>query len=268
MNKAQIFFTFREPHTLETLINQIGNSNINFQQKIISYATYKSQSFIKYHNKYLDVHNCQIFTLPQYLPRYIFVLINTKTNTNHPYLLFFNLDDIYITFLIPFGGDFKQADNITYWASLNEANKIELTAIYILLEKTIYIRKLGIIESRQFSLINCSNISNCIKKMREIDNMRIGVGEKQELRARYSEYYLHKAIDFLKYYFSLLENKNFDEAELFLKGGDSKHFGKQRLNTFFKNTKSIIGHLEIFISIYKLYHETRSMLFGKIRRNN
>jgi len=260
MNKAQLFFTFRESSTLESTINQISGT-ADYSQKIISYSTTKGQQFIKFHNKYLDVRDCQLFTLQQYLPRYIFVLIQTKTNTNHPYLLFFNLDDIYITFIIPFGGDYKQADSSTYWGALDEANQIELTAIYILLEKTIYIRKLGIVDSRQFSLINCSNISNCIKKMREIDNMRVSVSEKQELRARYSEYYLHKAIDFLKYYFDLLENKNFDEAQLFLKGGDSKHFGKQRLNTFFKNTKSIIGHLEIFISIYELYHEARMMLF-------
>jgi hypothetical protein len=260
MNKAQIFFTFRESSTLESTINQIPGT-ADYSQKIISYSTTKGQQFVKFHNKYLDVRDCQLFTLQQYLPRYIFVLIQTKTNTNHPYLLFFNLDDIYITFLIPFGGDYKQADSSTYWGALDEANQIELTAIYILLEKTIYIRKLGIVDSRQFSLINCSNISNCIKKMREIDKMRVGASEKQELRARYSEYYLHKAIDFLKYYFDLLENKNFDEAQLFLKGGDSKHFGKQRLNTFFKNTKSIIGHLEIFISIYELYHESRMMLF-------
>lgn len=260
MNKAQIFFTFREPSTLESIINNVAGS-ADYSQKIITYATTKGQQFVKYHNKYLDVKDCQIFTLQQYLPRYIFVLIQTKTNTNHPYLLFFNLEDIYLTFLIPFGGDYKQADSSTYWGALGECNKVELSAIYILLEKTIYIRKLGIVESRQFSLINCSNITNCIKKIREIEKMRASAAEKQELKARYSEYYLHKAIDFLKYYFDLLENKDYDEATLFLKGGDSKHFGKQRLNTFFKNTKSIIGHLEIFISIYELFHEARMMLF-------
>jgi hypothetical protein len=260
MNKAQIFFTFRESSTLELVINNISGIS-NYSQKIISYSTTKSQQFIKYHNKYLDVKDCQIFTLQQYLPNYIFVLIQTKTNTNHPYLLFFNLDDIYITFLIPFGGDYKQADNSTYWGALDETNKVELSAIYILLEKTIYTRKLGIIDSRQFSLINCSNITNCIKKIREINKMRVSITEKQELTARYNEYYLHKAIDFLKYYFDLLENKDYDEATLFLKGGDKSHFGKQRLNTFFKNTKSIIGHLEIFISIYQLFHEARMILF-------
>lgn len=261
MNKSQLFFTFREPGTLETIINQTQTLS-DYSQKIIAYSTIKGQQFVKFHNKYLDVRDCQLFTLQQYLPRYIFVLIQTKTNTNHPYLLFFNLDDIYITFLIPFGGEFKQGDYSTYQGAIDEANRIELTAIYILLEKTIYIRKLGIVDSRQFSLINCANISNCIKKIREIEKMKISSSAKQELKAKYNEYYLHKAIDFLKYYFDLLETRNFDEALLFLRGGDSKHFGKQRLNTFFKNTKSIIGHLEIFISIYELYHNAKQTLMS------
>jgi hypothetical protein len=260
MNKAQIFFTFREISTLESVINTISNNN-DYSKKIMLYSTIKSQQFVKYHNKYMDVKECQIFTLQQYLPRYIFVLIKTKTNVNHPYLLFFNLDDIYITFLIPFGGDYKQVDNNTYLGALDESNKEELFAIYILLEKTLHIRKLGIIDSKQFSLINCSNITNCIKKIREIEKMHLSNLEKQKLKNQYSEYYLHKAIDFLKYYFELLENKNFNEAILFLKGGDETYFGKQRLNTFFKNTKSIIGHLEIFISIYELLHQTKLILF-------
>ena len=97
--------------------------------------------------------------------------------------------------------------------------------------------------------------------MHEIDKMHISQSEKQILKYKYNEAYLHKAIDFLSYYFNLLDNKDYDEALLFLKGGDSNHFGKQRLNTFFKNNKSIIGHLEIFITLYELYNETKNKLF-------
>jgi hypothetical protein len=145
----------------------------------------------------------------------------------------------------------------TYFGAIDESNLVELTAILVLLEKTIYIRKLGIVDSKQFSLVNCSNISNCVKKIHEIDKMRISVLEKQNLKNKYNEYYLYKAVEFLKYYFDLLDTRNFNEALLFLKGGDSKHFGKQRLNTFFKNTQTIIGHLEIFISLYELYYTTK-----------
>jgi len=260
MNKSQIFFKFREPVNLYNIINQITITN-DYLKKIEIYLYNKAQQFVKYHNQNLDVKEFQIYTMP-YLSRYIFALIITKTNSNHPYLVYFNLDDIIITFLIPFGGDSKQADSSTYYGALYESDIAEKTAILILPEKTILIRKLGIIDSKQFSLINCSNISNCIIKMREIDKMRISLSEKQSLKNKYNEYYLHKAIDFLKYYFTLLDNKKFDDAILFLKG-NNKLFGKQRLNTFFKNTKSIIGHLEIFISLYELYHETKDSIFTK-----
>ena len=255
MNKAQIFFTFRETAKIESIINQITETN-EYSKKIELYMATKSQQFIKYHNKSLDVRQCQFYTMP-YLPRYLFATVYTKTNTNHPYLLFFNLDDIFLTFLIPFGGDYKQADMRTYNGAINESNLVELTAILVLLEKTIYVRKLGIVDSKQFSLVSCSNISNCVKKMHEIDKLKVSAAEKQSLKNKYNEYYLYKAVEFLKYYFDLLDTKNFDEAMLFLKGGDSEHFGKQRLNTFFKNNKSIIGHLEIFISLYELYYATK-----------
>ena len=50
--------------------------------------------------------------------------------------------------------------------------------------------------------------------MHEIDKMRVTLSEKQALKNKYNEYYLHKAIDFLKYYFTLLDNKKFDDDNL------------------------------------------------------
>ena len=91
---------------------------------------------------------------------------------------------------------------------------------------------------------------------------RIPEQEKQNVLSKYNEYYLNRAVGLLKIYFNLLESKNFEEAYLFLKGNNSKkYFGKERLNTFFKNTKSIIGHLEIFITLYELFFKVRMKLF-------
>jgi hypothetical protein len=154
----------------------------------------------------------------------------------------------------------KQADIDVYQSVIPECNIAELEAIYLLLDKTIYIRKKGILDSRQFSLLDCSNISNCQKKMQEINKMQIGTTEKQELKAQYENAYLHKALDFLKYYFDLLSSKEYDEAWEFLKGNRGKYQGRQRLNTFFKNTRSIIGHLEIFVSLYEIFHMARERL--------
>jgi uncharacterized protein (DUF1499 family) len=264
MNKSQIFFTFTEHSKLEKVISSIPGDD--FTIKIRKYMTVRAQQFINHHNKNLEYKDFEIYR-NEFLPsnmknKYLFAIILTKTNYNHPYLMFLNLDDNYITFLIPFGKDSKQADIEIFESAIEESNLAELTALYTLLDRTINIRKKGILNSKQFSLTECSNISNCIKKYHEIDKMNINPNDKLELKTRYREFYQDKALDFLIYYFKLLNNKQYDEAWEFLKGDNGKYSGKQRLNTFFKNTKSIIGHLEIFITLHEVFHSIRKKLFG------
>ena len=242
MNKSNIFFQFKEDSNIQKQIFNTGNKHDSFQYKLEQYVASKAYYFIKYHNPSLDFKSYDIYQYPQ-SPNIIFVLIITKTNLNHPYMMFLNMDDVYITFLIPFGKEQKQADINSYYYAINEASNIEKMAIYLLIEKTIIIRKKGIIESDQFSLIQCSNISNCVRRYHEIDKMHINNSEKIKLKEKTQEFYLHKAIEFIKTFFILLDTQNYDEAYNFLKGNYSNYFGKQRLNTFFKNTKSIIGHL-------------------------
>lgn len=261
MYKSKIFYQYREKEIIQNIILKTGNETDSYHTKIEKYVTTKAYQFIKFHNPILEFKSYDIYSLPQ-LPKIIYVLVLTKTNTNHPYLLYLSLEDIYLTFLIPFGKERKQADSDIYYSALDECDLVEKMAMYILIEKSIMIRKRGILESDQFSLIQCSNITNCSKRYHEIDKMNITNSEKQKFKDIAREFYLHKAIEFLQYYFALLDNKEYDEAYEFLKGDDGKYFNKQRLNTFFKNTKAIIGHLEIFISLYELYFTAREKLFG------
>lgn len=264
MNKNKIFIRFQEPIKISKVIENINipiKKPYNYNEKVQAYMTMKASQFIQYHNKSLAFDKYEIYKLP-FLPKYIFIVISTKTNTNHPYLLFVNLDDKYLNFLIPFGKEKKQADINDYINAIDECIIPELLAIYILIEKSIYIRKTGVLISNQFKLLNCNNITNCVKHRNIIMKKRIPEKEKQNLLNKYNEYYLNKAVELLKIYFNLLESKNFEEAYLFLKGNNSKkYFGKERLNTFFKNTKSIIGHLEIFITLYELFFKVRMKLF-------
>jgi hypothetical protein len=264
MNKDKIFIRFQEPIKISKAITNINIQNKTTQkynEKVQAYMTIKANQFIQYHNKALAFDKYEIYTLP-YLPKYIFIVITTKTNTNHPYLLFVNLDDKYLNFLIPFGKEKKQADIDDYAEAIDECTIPELLAIYILIEKSIYIRKTGVLISDQFKLLNCNNITNCVKHRNIIMKKRIPEQEKQNILSKYNEYYLNRAVGLLKIYFNLLESKNFEEAYLFLKGNNSKkYFGKERLNTFFKNTKSIMGHLEIFITLYELFFKVRMKLF-------
>ena len=239
MNKSQIFISFQEARPILDVVNQVPSDG-DFLAKLRIYMTSRANQFITAHNKHLAFKEYEIYK-SAVQPNYIYAIIITKTNVNHPYMMFLDINSKVITFLIPFGKDYKQADLDLYIGAIPECSMAELEAVYLLLDKTIYIRKKAILDSRQFSLLDCSYISNCQKKMHEIDKMPLAHMEKQELKARYRESYLHKALDFLKYYFDLLGAREYDEAWEFLKGDRGQYAGKQRLNTFFKNTKSIIG---------------------------
>lgn len=260
MYKSQIFITFQEPQIIQKVVSQVPDGN-NFITKLKIYMTSRANQFITSHNKYLVFKEYEIYK-SSVLPSYIYAIVITKTNVNHPYMMFLDINSKFITFLIPFGKEYKQADMDAYRNAIPECTTSELEAIYLLLDKTIYIRKKGIIDSKQFSILDCAYISNCQKKMHEIDKMRVSATEKQELKARYKDAYLHKALDFLKYYFDILEAREYDEAWEFLKGTRGKYKGKQRLNTFFKNIRSIIGHLEIFVSLYEIFHLARERMYG------
>lgn len=262
--KDTIFFRYQESSSIQNIIQTLSRRTGDSYQKCIeNYMTTKSYQFIKTHNSRLDFKSYQIFTVP-YLPGWLFALVLTKTNMNHPYMMFLNLKDRYITFLIPIGKEIRQAAIDDYYLAMETTTIPETTAIYILLEKTIIIRKRGIITSDQFSVVSCHNITNCVRRIHEIDKMRgITVIDKNKLKKKAEDFYLQKAIEFLQMYFAMLDNQEFTEAWEFLKGDDTKYFGKQRLNTFFKNTKTIIGHLEIFITLYELFFTARKRLFTR-----
>jgi hypothetical protein len=268
MNRNRIFYIYQEPDTITNIVFSSAKikenrnnkpNNTAILQTTKDYLALKAKQFINFHNKNLDIKEYELYTFPAF-PRYVFLVILTKTNTNHPYGLFVNLDTKYLYFTIPFGGERKQADIDDYQFAITNGSIPEIAMIYILLEKTILIRKKAILTIGQFNLLDCKNITNCIKKKHEIGHMNISYSEKQALMNKYNEQYLNKAIDILKKYFSLLNEENYDEAFLFLKGKSSKYFGKERVNTFFKNTKKIIGHLEIFILLYELFHSSRYRL--------
>lgn len=101
---------------------------------------------------------------------------------------------------------------------------------------------------------------------REISKRKKTVLEGKKEVKQLEDFYQKKSVTFLSKYFDLLEKADFNEAYLFLKGKSSKYYKKQRLNTFFAKTKKIVGHLEIFITIYEMlfkcierYEEVKEM---------
>jgi hypothetical protein len=299
MDSNRIQLVFKENSKIEQIIEQSNfPTSYTLNDKIKAYLNSKATQIIKYHNPYLDFNitninvnsNKNVFVL-DYIPRYVFMVAYTLSHTNHPYLIYFNLDNKFINVLIPIGREYQQANTEDYINVINSIvnNNITsptktksktkknsnskttkerteklalLTAIYVLLDNTIKTRKYGILYSK-FSILTCENMTLCLHKITEISKMTLQEYEKQNLYIKVHDYYRTIGIELLQNYFYLLEKKEYGKANDFLQGGHTKfseYYGKTRLNTFFKNNKSILGHLEVFISLYELLYMCMSKL--------
>lgn len=238
--KAEFFQSFKLDIVLGTISKEI------FTSKMLEYAI----QLIKYHNSQLAAKKYEISTHPKN-EQWYYIAITTSPNFNHPYVIFADTTSSIINMLIPYGVEQKQAPMQEIPNIIPLCNSMEKYALYLAIVKSIDMRKSAILESDQYNLLKCENISNCVKKFREILKMKVSKDQKSIMIKECQIYYYKKAVAFLKLYFDMLTAGNYVEAREFLKGDKGKYFGKQRLNTFFKNSKAIIGHLHIFIPLYQ-----------------
>lgn len=190
------------------------------------------------------VHFASIFTIPE---------------TNHPLITFALQKDTNIYLVRPYGRaeghvDLNMFERFADSRFIQEMSSIEYYALFLLFEESMRIRKKEIIGSDKYSLIDCNNIKQCRLKFDQITRSKLSHVDKTKAYTHYGNYYKKKAITFLLKYFTLLEQQNYDEAFNFLRGKHSNYFGKQRLDTFFIDSKGIIGHLQIFIAIYQFMY--------------
>ena len=230
--------------------------------KAKAFITLKAIQAIKILFPNLDIIDFKFHDAPKELkPRgVLFTSVYTRPENNHPFIIFAMLRDTNIYLVRPFGRNDGQIDLNVYETFadprfIDQMSSIEYYALYLLFAESSRIRKYEMLHSRQHSLIECFNIKQCRKKYDEIMKSKSSKTEKSALIQKYNTYYIQKAVVFLTKYFDLLESKNYKEAYDFLRGGtNNKYFGKQRLDTFFINSKNIIGHLQIFISIYEFMY--------------
>jgi len=263
-NINKLLITLKETTKIEKAINKIEITNVRdptFTEKSNAYLAYQAKSFLNQYYPRYQLKEYNIYTF-QYAPRWLFFVIITNPNTNHPFLMYTNLDEKKLYVILPLGKDSGQVELFVFRDAIEECVGIEKFAFFFFIERTIYIRKFAILYNKQFTLIDCNNISNCVKKLHEIMKMNISIDKKKALQTKYNDFYLHKATDMLKEYFDMLELGEYDEAFLFLRGDKGKYFKKERLNTFFKDTKAIIGHLQIFIALYQLLNQLRLRVFN------
>lgn len=184
-----------------------------------------------------------------------YMFIYTKPYNNHPFLVYGNLFKLEYKIVIPFGDKKGQVDINKYLSHINGFTTDEKLAIKHLTNRTMIIRKENLLLNSKYSILNCENIGECIKKVKSIEKTKLAkiTKDKQILIVR--KYYKDKALKLLNIYFNLLATNKFDEAKYFLEG---KRLNKKypqyklRLGEFFSHKEDIIGHLKIFIPLYKL----------------
>lgn len=186
----------------------------------------------------------------------------TRPNANHPIIVYANVNEGVMYLIRPFGKDSGQIGLDELERMLDSRFKdmistAEYYALYLAFQESIRQRKNALLYDNKHSLLRCENIQACVRKKREIGRKRnLSPGEKAKELQKWNEYYERKSVRFMEQYFKLLDNRDYDEALSFLKGGNTeKYFGKQRLDTFYRNTKSIIGHLQIFIDLYQFVYK-------------
>lgn len=182
--------------------------------------------------------------------KYIFAKAYTMPDRNHPIICFIPLHN-YASELIlirPIGKKRHHIDISLLQESLNTDNKstytytnVELYAIYLMIITSIVIRKKELLLNKEFALLNCHNIKGCITESNKAQN------NKDKLRIINKYQNLVKKL--LVSFFSALENEDYETAYSIL--GDSK-YSQSDINIILRKKKSIRGHLEIFISLYKL----------------
>lgn len=186
------------------------------------------------------------------------IAIYTRPMNNHPFLLFGNINNKSYHIMVPIGNKSGQIQIDTINNIAHHFNKEENFACQILLSKSILIRKKSILMNPEFSLFNCGNIDLCREETKKINIKNLGKEEKQNMIKKIESKYLDQAYIMIQHYFKLLKMGSFSKAKEFLRGGRYT-FYKQTLKNFFKKDKNLLGHLEIFISLYKMVAHLQSL---------
>ncbi len=184
-----------------------------------------------------------------------YLYIYTKPLNNHPFLVEGNINNDYFFIYIPFGEKYGQVDINTIFKLIDLFKANELYGLYLLLQKIIEIRQQNIIVNPQFSIFKCENIKNCALLLKNIKLNMYPPDKRREIIQKLTIPFIEKGKAIIINYFTMLKNYNFDDAYQYLgkkNNSKSKYWHKQRIDNYFINNKQIIGHLEIFISLYKL----------------
>ena len=173
--------------------------------------------------------------------KHFFIHLFTSPSNNHPFLLFGTYSTKYIKIMIPMGGDKGQFDINKVRKNIKILSVLEKLGLYHQLMTTIKLRETNFMNySKKY--LSCSNILKCIeeKKNKGVNN----VVEYNYLQRKYT----NDIMKDIKKYIFLVKKGNYDLAKSYLTKNSNEHVCLQKKLINYKDT---IGHLLIFIEVYK-----------------
>ena len=186
-----------------------------------------------------------------------FICITTIPYTNHPFLLYGFFKNNKFKIMIPLGNKGGQVNIKLIKNKLKPMKSLDKIALLHLLQSSLKIREFNIFKyttkliNTSESLYNCSNIKVCRDSITKIRKMEIY--ENQKILLSHEIYTQIKDIIYkhLKKYFEYLKSNKLKEAKDYL----IKYFSK-----IYYDTKPLLGHLLIFIDIYKLIYDIKKSI--------
>lgn len=161
------------------------------------------------------------------------------------------------TIAIPLGNRVGQVNINTLYPLIPYLTVIERHALFQLIIKSIVVRQKNLVMHPKYSVLNCYIINECVNEINRIAISSESSSKKQVLIDQTEKFFFDKIRLLLDHFFSILQEGRFEDAMKLLRGEYNRFFRKQGLTEIFIDSKDLIGHLEIFIHLYKLYKLVR-----------
>ena len=253
---------------------KITDKTVTTKPKVIESAKHFFKIFLSYYiqqNTKIDSTynniNIDSFNLKESSnKKHYFIQVLTFPSINHPFTIFGTYNNKIVYIMLPIGGGIGQYSIRKLNKEINTMTVLEKLASYNLLKNTLLIRESNFITYGKKDYFKCMNIKYCNEKIYDFKKKNIYTPSIGDDIYKLSILNINTN---LKNYFKLLKQNKFILAKEYLtkdnidikskKSSKSKKTSKSKKNiclkNVFYNSKDIIGHLLIFIELYKCINE-------------
>ena len=180
--------------------------------------------------------------------KHFFIHLFTIPLNNHPFLLFGTYSARFIKIMIPMGGDKGQFNISKVRKNIKDLSTLEKLGLYHQLTTTIKLRETNFMNYSKKHLA-CSNILKCVEE-KNIKHINNAVGF-----AKLQKKYTDDIMKDIRNYILLVKKEKYDLAKNYITKNSNSHVCLQKKLI---NSKDTIGHLLIFIEVYKTLETLRT----------